>query len=87
MRKRSGTTNKSMNSRMQEMEERIWSTEDTIEEIDSSVKEKIKSNKSLTQNIHEIWDTMKSPNHRIIGIEEGEEVQLKGRENIYITKS
>ena len=36
-------------------------TEDMIEEIDSSVKENVKSNKSLTQNIQEIWDTMKRP--------------------------
>ena len=71
MRKRSETTNASMNSRIQEMEEIISSTEDTIEEIDSLVK-KIKSNKSLTQNIQEIWDTMKRPNLRKTGIEEGE---------------
>ena len=84
MRKGSGTTNASMNSRTQEMEERISSAEDTIEEINSSVKGNIKSNKSLTQNIHEIWNTMKRPNLRIIGIEE-EEVQLKGNstENLF----
>ena len=33
-----GTTNVSMNSRIQEMKERISSSEDTIEEIDSSDK-------------------------------------------------
>ena len=81
MRKRSGTTNTSINNRIQVMEERISSTEDTIEEIDSSVKENIKSNKSLTQNIHEIWDNIKRPNLRIIGIEE--EVQLKSTENLF----
>ena len=48
LRKQSGTTNTSMNSRIQKMEERISSTEDTIEEIDSAAKENIKSNKSLT---------------------------------------
>ena len=64
------------------MEERISSAEDTIEETDSSVKENIKSNKSLTQNIQEIWDNIKRPNLRIIGIEEGE-VQLKSTENIF----
>ena len=37
-----------------EMEERISNTEDTIEEIDSSVKENTKSNKSLTQKMEEI---------------------------------
>ena len=46
-------------------------------------KENIKSNKFLTQNIQEIWDTMKRTNLRIIGIEEGEEIQLKGTENIF----
>ena len=51
MRKWSGTINASINSRIQEKENRISSTEDTIEEIDSSVKENMKSNKSLTQNI------------------------------------
>ena len=54
MKKQLGTTNASMNSRIQGMEERISSTEDTIEEIDSSVKENINYNKSLTQNIQEI---------------------------------
>ena len=39
---------------MQELEERISSTVDTIERIDSSVKENIKSNKSLTQNMQEM---------------------------------
>ena len=51
--------------------------------IDSLAKENIKSNKFLTQNIQEIWDTMKRTNLRIIGIEEGEEIQLKGTENIF----
>ena len=44
------------------MEERISDIEDTIEEIDSSVKENVKSKTLLTQNIQEIWDAMKSPN-------------------------
>ena len=85
MRKQSGTTNTSMNSRIQEIEERISSTEDTIDEIDSSVKENIKSNKSLTQNIQEIWKSMKRPNLRIIVVEEivEGEVQLKGTENVF----
>ena len=82
MRKWSGTTNASMNSRIQEMKERISNSEDTTEEIDSSVKENIKSNKTLTQNIQELRDTMKRANLRIIGIEEWE-VQLKSTENIF----
>ena len=62
--------------------ERILSPEDTTGEIDSSVKDNIKSNKSFTQAIQEIWDTMKRPNLRIIGIE-GEEIKLKRTKNIF----
>ena len=57
--------------------------EDLREEFVSRVKENVKSKKFLTQNIQEIWDTMKRPNLKIIGIEEGEESQLKGPENIF----
>ena len=53
---------------------------DIIKETDLLVKENVKSNKSLTQNIQEIQDTMKRPNLRIIWIEG--EGQLKGTENI-----
>ncbi|KAL6046108.1 hypothetical protein STEG23_023652 [Scotinomys teguina] len=81
--KQTGTTDKSITNRMQEMEQRISDAEDTIEKIDSSVKENTKAKKVITQNIQEIWDTMKRPNLRIIGIEEGEEYHLKGIENIF----
>ena len=73
-----GTAETSITNRIQEIEERISDTEDTVEEINSLIKEQNKSNKFLTQNIQEIWDTMKRPNLRIIGVEEGEELQLKG---------
>ena len=69
--------------RIQVVEERISVVEDSLEDIQSLTKENLKSNKSLTQNIQEIWDTVKRLNLRIIGIEEGEEIQLKGRENIF----
>ena len=82
MKKFSGITNTSLKSRIQQMEERLSSAEDTIEKIDSLVKENIKSNKSLTQNSQEIWNTIKRPNIRIIGIEEGE-AQLKSTENVF----
>lgn len=42
---------------------------DTAEEIDTSVKENVKSKEVLTPIIQEIWDTTKRPNLRIIGIE------------------
>ena len=52
--KRTGTTDASTNNRIQGMEERISGTEDAIEEIDTSVKESVKSKRFLTQNIQEI---------------------------------
>ena len=68
-----GTTERSITNRTQEeIEERILGIEDRIEKGDSSVKENVKSNKFLTQNIQEIWDTMKRQNLRIIGIEREE---------------
>ncbi|KAL6030403.1 hypothetical protein STEG23_017091 [Scotinomys teguina] len=81
--KRTGNTDASKPNRIQETEDRIFNAEDTIEEIDPSVKENTKSKKVIIQNVQEIWDTMKRPNLRIIGIEEGEEYQLKGTENIF----
>jgi uncharacterized coiled-coil protein SlyX len=75
--KRQGLIDTSISNRIQEMEERISGTEDTIENIYTSVKENAKSKNLLTQNIQEIQDRMKTPNLRIIGIEEGEDSQLK----------
>ena len=69
--------------RIQEIEERISGGEDTIENIDTTVKENAKSKKRLTQSIQEIQDTMRRPNLRIIGIEESKDFQLKGPVNIF----
>ena len=76
------TIKASITNRKKEIEEIISGIEDTIESIDSLVKENIKSNKFLTQNIHEIWDVTERSSLRIIWIE-GEELQLKGTENIF----
>ena len=81
--KRTETTESSITNRIQEIEERISDSEDTIEKINALVKENGKSNKFSSKNIQEIWDTIKKPNLRIIGIEEGEELQIKGPENIF----
>jgi hypothetical protein len=75
--KRTGTR---FTNRIQGMEERTSGIEGTMEEIDTSVKENAKSKKFLTQNIQEIWDTMKRSNLRIRGIEEGKDSQHKGPE-------
>ena len=59
------------NQRNIRIEERISGAEHTIKKILIGQKKKpIKSNKFLTQNIQEIWATMKRPTLRIIGVEE-----------------
>jgi hypothetical protein len=42
--------------------------EDSIENMDTTIKENVKYKKSLTQNIQEIQDTMRKQNLMIIGI-------------------
>ena len=81
--KRTETSETSITNRIQEIEERISDSEDTIEKINALTKENSKSNKLSSQNIQEMWDTIKKPNLRIIGVEEGEELQIKGPENIF----
>ena len=81
--KRAGVTDASITNRIQEMEERISGIEDTIENIDTAVKENTKSKKHLTQNIQEIHKTMKRLNLRIIAIEESKDSQLKGPSHIF----
>ena len=80
---RTETTESSITNRIQEIEERISDSEDTIEKINALIKENSKSNKFSSQNIQEMWDTIKKTNLRIIGVEEGEELQIKGPENIF----
>ena len=52
--KRSGVIDTSITNRMQEVEVRISGAEDTVENIDTKVKENEKCKKFLTQNIQEI---------------------------------
>jgi uncharacterized coiled-coil protein SlyX len=51
-----GVIDSSITNRIQKMEERISGAEDTIENIDTTVKENVKCKKLLTQNIQ---DTMR----------------------------
>ena len=81
--KRSGTIDVSISNRIQEMEERISGAEDSIENIDTTVKENTKCKRILTQNIQEIQDTMRRPNLQIIGVDENEDFRLKGPVNIF----
>ena len=81
--KNSGGIDASINNRIQEIEERISNAEDSIENIDTTVKENAKCKKLVTSNIQEIQDTLRRPNLSIIGIEESEDLQLKDPVNIF----
>ena len=58
--KRSGVIGTSITNRRPEIEERISGAEDSIENIDTTVKENAKGKKLFTQNIQEIQETMRS---------------------------
>jgi uncharacterized coiled-coil protein SlyX len=81
--KRSRVIHASITKRIQEIEERISGAEDSIENIDTTIKENAKCKKVLTQNIQEIQDKMRRPNLRIMGIDENEDFQHKGPVNIF----
>ena len=75
-------TETSITNRIREIEKRISDAKETIEKKALN-KENSKSNKFSSQNMQEIWDTIKRSNLRIIGVDEGEELQLNGPENIF----
>ena len=82
--KKSEVINANINNRIQEIEERISGAEDSIGNIEKkTIKENAKCQKSLTQNIQEIQNTMKRPNLRIVGIDENKDYQLKEPVNIF----
>jgi chromosome segregation ATPase len=74
--KKLGTINISISNRIQEMEERISGAEDSIENINTKIKENAKCKKILTQNIQEIQHTMRIQNLIIIGIDKNEDFHI-----------
>jgi hypothetical protein len=81
--KRSVVIDASITNTIQGIEERISGAEDTIENIDTIIKEIAIWKKLQIQNIQKIQITMKRPNLRIIGIEEHENSQPKGSVNVF----
>jgi hypothetical protein len=81
--KKSGTIDVSISNRIQEMGKRLSTAEDSIEHMDTTIKENAKCKKILTKNIQEIQDTMRSPNLRIIGIDENLDFQIKRPVNVF----
>jgi hypothetical protein len=73
--KKSGTIDVSISNRIQDMEER--SAEDSMGNMNTTIKENAKCKKILTQNIQQMRDTIRRPNLQIIGVDENEDFQLK----------
>jgi RNA binding exosome subunit len=61
------------------MEGTISGAEDSIRNMDTTVKENAKCKKTLTQNIQEIQDTMRRPNLWIMRVDKNEDFHLKAR--------
>jgi DNA-binding FrmR family transcriptional regulator len=55
------------------MEQRISGAEDSIENMDTIIKENAKCKKILTQNIQKIQDAMRRPNLQIVAVDENED--------------
>jgi hypothetical protein len=71
-------------SRLEQVEDIISELKDEIEIKEKKTEEIfIKQLKSCERNMQEFSNSIKRPNLRIMGIEEGEEVQAKGIHNIF----
>jgi hypothetical protein len=70
-------------SRIEQAEDRISEHEDKIEIKGKTEELFIKQLKTYERNMQELTNSIKRPNLRIMGVEEGEEVQAKGIHNIF----
>jgi chromosome segregation ATPase len=71
--KKSRNIDESISNRIQEMEERISGAEDSIGNMDTTIKENANCKNILTQNIQKIQDKMRRPNLWIIGVDDNED--------------
>ena len=81
--KKSGKIDVSISNRIQELKKRISGAEDSIGNMDTTIKENAKCKKILTQNIQEMQDKIRRPHRQIIGVDENENSQVKGPANIF----
>jgi predicted nuclease with TOPRIM domain len=79
-----------MQNKMEGQSSRIEQAKDRISELEDEVVIKGKTEELLVKQLNtcekkmqELTDSIKRPNLRIMGIEEGEEVQAKGIHNIF----
>ena len=71
----------SFNSRIDQAEERILEVEDQLNEIKRETKIREKSTKRNEQSLQEMWDYVKRPNLRLIGVPEYDEENESKLEN------
>ena len=71
----------SFNSRIDQAKERISEVEDQLNEIKREGKIREKSAKRNEQSLQEIWDYVKRPNVRFIGVPKGDEDNESKLEN------
>jgi chromosome segregation ATPase len=72
-------------SRIEQAEDRISELEDEIVIKGKMEELLVKQLKTYEKKMQEFSDSIKRPNLRIMGIEEGEEVQAKGMHNMFNT--
>jgi phosphatidate phosphatase PAH1 len=65
-------------SRLEQVEDRISELKDKMKIKEKAKELLVKQLKSCKRNMQELTNSIKRPNLRIMGIEEGEEVQAKG---------
>jgi chromosome segregation ATPase len=70
-------------SRLEQVEDRTSELEGKIEIKEKTEEILVKQLKTCERNLQELTDSTKRPSLRIMGIEEGEEVQAKGIHNIF----
>jgi chromosome segregation ATPase len=70
-------------SRIEQAEDRISELEDEAEIKGKTEELLVKQLKTCERNMQELTDSIKRPNLRIMGLEEGEEVQANGICNIF----
>jgi chromosome segregation ATPase len=68
-------------SRIEQAEDRISELEDEMVIKGKTEEQLVKQLKTCEKKMQELTDSIKRPNLRIMGIEEGEEVQTKGMHN------
>jgi chromosome segregation ATPase len=71
-------------SRLEQAEDRISELEKEMEINRETEEQLVKQLKTCERNMQELTDSIKIPNLKIMGIEEGEEVQAKGISNTFI---